>query len=91
VGLGYQHPWRLPTWDRLAIAKPFSRARSISGPRIYVPPDLDRRSLEDYRQYVERVLNQLTEKAEQWAESGQRMEGEFPVARQPEAARRMAA
>jgi len=90
VGLGYQNPWRLPTWDRFAIAKPFSRARGISGPRIHIPANLDRRGLEQYRQYVEGILNQLTEKAEQWAESGQRMEGEFPVMRQP-AVRRMAA
>jgi len=84
VGLGYQRPWRLPTWDRFALPRPFSRARGISGPRIHVPADLDRRGLEYYRQYVESVLNQLTTAAEEWADSGQRMAGEFPSFRQPQ-------
>src|SRR5690606_9983184 len=89
IGLGYNRPWRLSTWDRFAIPKLYSRARALVGPRIDVPAEADRDELERWRVKVERHLNELTEFAEQWAERGGRIRGEI-VAR-PEAARRKAA
>jgi len=82
MGLGYDRPWRLKSWDRFAIPRPFSRARGVVGPEIYVPPNLDRDELELRRQGVERILNELTTEAEQWAESGERREGQLPINRQ---------
>ncbi|GIW91047.1 MAG: hypothetical protein KatS3mg109_1479 [Pirellulaceae bacterium] len=67
IGLGYENPWRLSTWDRFAIPRPASRARGVVGPRIVVPADAERAELEAYRLYVEKVLNQLTQHAERWA------------------------
>lgn len=69
-GIGYDRPWRMPTWDRFALPRPYSRARVVTGPRLHIPPDLDRESLEIHRQYVESLLNQLTDEAERWAASG---------------------
>ena len=46
VGIGYDRPWRLKTWDRFAIPRPGSRARAILSPAIEVPPNLDREGLE---------------------------------------------
>ncbi len=69
IGLGYDRPWRnRRAWDRFAIPRPFSRARAVVGPRIVIPSDLPRTGVERYRQRVERLLNVLTETAEQWAE-----------------------
>jgi lysophospholipid acyltransferase (LPLAT)-like uncharacterized protein len=82
MGLAYDRPWRLKSWDRFAVPRPFSRARGIVGPEIFLPPDLDRDALELRRQAVERLLNDLTTEAEAWAESGQRRVGEVSIQRQ---------
>jgi lysophospholipid acyltransferase (LPLAT)-like uncharacterized protein len=67
-GMGYDHPWRLKTWDRFAIPRPFSRARGIAGPRMQIPANLDREGLEHYRLQVEQTMNYLCDQAESWAE-----------------------
>lgn len=75
---GYDRPWRLPTWDRFAIPRPYSRCRSIIGPPMMVPPDLDREALERQRQLLERRMMLLTDAAEAWAESGRRWPDQLP-------------
>ena len=79
IGYGYDRPWRLRSWDRFAIPRPFSRARAVYGPPLCVPAKLDRDGLEAHRAWFERLLNWLTEEAESWAESGQRRRGELPI------------
>lgn len=56
--------WRLNSWDRFMIPKPFSRAVVIHGQPIEVPSKLDRDQLEAIRQDVENSLNELTKKAD---------------------------
>jgi hypothetical protein len=70
VGIGYDRPWRLRTWDRFAIPRPGSRSRTVFGPEIAIPANLDRDALEHVRGGVERLLNRLTVEAEAWAEAG---------------------
>ncbi len=70
VGFGYQNPWRAKTWDRFAIPKPFSRARAVMGPKITVPPRLERDKMEVYRKQIERLTTNLTTVAENWAREG---------------------
>ncbi|MBA3484597.1 MAG: lysophospholipid acyltransferase family protein [Pirellulales bacterium] len=82
MGMGVDRPWRTPTWDKFALPRPGSRARAVVGPEIFIPPGLDRPQLELQRQGVERLLNELTGEAEQWAESGERRVGSVPVFRQ---------
>lgn len=82
MGLGYDRPWRLKSWDRFAVPRPWSRARGIVGPEIHIPRDLDRDEIERHRQGVERILNDLTTEAERWAESGQPRHGEQVIKRQ---------
>ncbi|MHC4406114.1 MAG: lysophospholipid acyltransferase family protein [Planctomycetota bacterium] len=82
-GFGYDRPWRMPTWDRFAVPRPYSRARSVPSPDIHVPPNLDREGIEYYRTKVERLLNRLNLEAETWAESGTRRIGEQIVRRGP--------
>lgn len=81
-GLGYDRPWRFSTWDRFAMPKPYSRARIIVGPRLQIPPGIDRDGVEDHRLHVEGVLNGLTEQAEEWAESGVRCSQQIPIRRE---------
>jgi lysophospholipid acyltransferase (LPLAT)-like uncharacterized protein len=82
MGFGHDRPWRIRSaWDHFAIPKPFSRARAVISPAIHVPPDLDRTAMENYREKIEQLLNRLTEEAENWAESGYRMQGQTPLKR----------
>ncbi|MDA1053719.1 MAG: lysophospholipid acyltransferase family protein [Planctomycetota bacterium] len=82
IGLGYDRPWRLNTWDRFAIPKPYSRARVVASPLIQIPPDLDRDQIEHHRQQVERLLTELTAEAESWAERGGRYTNQIALRRE---------
>lgn len=83
IGLGYDQPWRnRRAWDHFAIPRPGSRARAVAGPFVQIPPDLSRDGYEHYRRRVEQLLNTLTERAEQWAETGERHIDEVVVHRQ---------
>ena len=79
MGLGYDRPWRVPTWDRFAIPRPFSRARIVASPRIWIPRQLDREGIEHYRKQTEMVLEAMTVEAEAWAESGTSKKNQIPV------------
>jgi hypothetical protein len=70
LGMGYNGPWRMRSWDQFALPRPFSRARAVVSPAITIPPDLDRDGLEHYRQRVENLLTRLTDEAEAWAVAG---------------------
>ena len=85
MGFGSNKPWRVRSWDRFAIPRPFSRARVVVGPEIHVPGQLDRSGLEHYRGRVGQVLKRLTAEAEAWAESGTRKEGQRNMTRDPKA------
>lgn len=76
MGFGYNRPWRLGSWDRFAIPRPFSRARAIMSEAIWIPRDLDKQGIEKYRRMVEERLNELTSEAERWAASGECKPGE---------------
>jgi lysophospholipid acyltransferase (LPLAT)-like uncharacterized protein len=75
VGIGYECPFRLPTWDMFAIPRPWSRARTISSPEIFVPPDLSKAGIDHYTKKTETLLNRLTADAEDWAEKGYALAG----------------
>ncbi|HWA98237.1 MAG TPA: lysophospholipid acyltransferase family protein [Pirellulales bacterium] len=82
MGFGYDRPWRMPTWDRFALPRPYSRARAVVAPPMHIPQNLDRDGIERYRAQVERVLNRMTLEAEAWAESGTHKIGEQAGVRQ---------
>ncbi|HUG66899.1 MAG TPA: lysophospholipid acyltransferase family protein [Pirellulaceae bacterium] len=82
MAMGYDRPWRLNSWDRFAIPRPYSRARLIFGPKMRMPADLDRDGIEHHRQQVERLFNELTEEAEAWAASGSRYANQMPLHRE---------
>lgn len=83
MGLGYDRPWRVGTWDRFAIPRPWSRARAVISRGIRVPAGLDRDGLEHYRAGIERLLVHLSDDAEAWATSHARRQGESIVRKEP--------
>ena len=91
MGLGYQRPWRLGTWDRFAIPRPFSRARAVVSRPLAIPADLDRDGLEAHRDAVERLLTHLSDDAEAWATAGTRRLNERVVRKEPSRVARWAA
>ena len=92
MGMGYDRPKRVGTWDRFAIPRPFSRARGVVSRAITVPPDLDRDGIERYRAGIERLLTHLSDEAEAWATSGARRPHQRSVRKEPSrVARRTAA
>ena len=78
IGIGIDDAWRLNTWDKFAIPKPFSRTRMIFGPKIRIPRRNSRQQLEDSRLGVEKLLNDLSDHAFDWACSGKKMLNEHP-------------
>tara|TARA_R110002096_G_scaffold147671_16_gene307708 strand:+ start:42937 stop:43611 length:675 start_codon:yes stop_codon:yes gene_type:complete len=52
----YQNSWRLKTWDRFHIPKPFSRADVHLGPYIPVPSDLSDEAFEAERLKIQEAL-----------------------------------
>lgn len=83
MGFGYERPWRLATWDRFAIPRPFSRARALVSRPIRIPPGLDRDELDAQCRGLETLLSRLSDDAEAWARSGKRLEGQVRVERGP--------
>jgi len=77
MGVGYNRPWRARSWDQFAVPRPFSRARCVLSPELYIPPDLDREGIEHFRLKTEQVLNRLCGEAEQWAEADYRKPGQL--------------
>jgi lysophospholipid acyltransferase (LPLAT)-like uncharacterized protein len=68
AGIGYDRPWRMPTWDRFAVPRPFSKAVILTAEPLRVPADATRPQLEEYRRQAEAILNSLTTQAEKLAE-----------------------
>jgi hypothetical protein len=91
MGLGYERPWRLGTWDRFAVPRPFSRARAIVSRPLAIPANLDRDGIEAHRAGVERLLVHLSDAAEGWATAGGRRPGERVVRKEPSRVARQAA
>ena len=59
IAFAASRAWRLDSWDRFVIPKPFSRILCVRGDPIPPPPDTSAEAIEATRQRVERELNQL--------------------------------
>jgi lysophospholipid acyltransferase (LPLAT)-like uncharacterized protein len=59
--------WELQgTWERTQIPKPFTRARVVIAPPIFVPGDADEEELAARRDELQRALDEVVEKGERW-------------------------
>jgi lysophospholipid acyltransferase (LPLAT)-like uncharacterized protein len=54
------------SWDAFQVPKPFTRALVHIAPPIYVPPDADDATLEAKRDELQRALDQLNLRGNQW-------------------------
>jgi lysophospholipid acyltransferase (LPLAT)-like uncharacterized protein len=81
MGVGISNVHRLNTWDQFAIPRPFSRLRLIFGPKIRIAPRLDRDQLESKRYATQKLLSDLSDEAESWANSGKKLVGQQPFIR----------
>ncbi|MGL6194400.1 MAG: lysophospholipid acyltransferase family protein [Thermoguttaceae bacterium] len=79
LGMGLENPWRMRSWDKFAIPRPYSKARIVVSGDIQVPANADRDTLSTYQQKVEDLLNDLTGQAEDWAASDYDIRGEAMV------------
>ena len=52
----FSSAWRLKTWDRLVIPKPFSRVTVIFDERLVVPPKLDEAAFQHQLERVQAIL-----------------------------------
>jgi lysophospholipid acyltransferase (LPLAT)-like uncharacterized protein len=66
-GFAFEDPWRAGSWDRMALPRPFRRARGIVGKALEVPPDLDREGLEAYRVLAQKAMDEIQDRAERAA------------------------
>jgi lysophospholipid acyltransferase (LPLAT)-like uncharacterized protein len=78
VGIAFRRPWRMRSWDRFALPKPWSLAMCITDDPIEIPADADRALLAEYTDRVESELQRLTGIAERSVESG-RLESDRPA------------
>jgi lysophospholipid acyltransferase (LPLAT)-like uncharacterized protein len=67
IGVGHDRPWRLPTWDRFCLPRPFSRAVVLASEPVRIPRDVTKGDIEAHSLRLEEMLNRLTEYAEQLA------------------------
>jgi lysophospholipid acyltransferase (LPLAT)-like uncharacterized protein len=58
--------WTLPSWDEFQIPKPFTRAKVFVTEPIYVPADADEAVLQAKRDELQRALDDLTRRGDEW-------------------------
>lgn len=57
------------SWDGFQVPKPFSRARVEIAPPIFVAPDADDKELNMKRDELQRALDEITERGEEWRQA----------------------
>lgn len=60
--------WQIKSWDRLQIPKPFSRIRVFIGEPIFVSKDANDTEIENKRLKLQKSLDELVERGQQWRE-----------------------
>lgn len=63
LSLAADRAWRVPSWDRTLIPKPFARIVIAAAEQIHVPGQASEEDLECFRILLENRLNALTELA----------------------------
>jgi lysophospholipid acyltransferase (LPLAT)-like uncharacterized protein len=58
--------WEIKSWDAFQVPKPFTRARLLIAPPIYVPADADEETLNEKRDELQRALDDLNRRGDQW-------------------------
>ncbi len=59
--------WKIGSaWDKTQVPKPFTRARVLIAPPIYVDAEADDRTLETKRDELQKALDELEQRGERW-------------------------
>jgi lysophospholipid acyltransferase (LPLAT)-like uncharacterized protein len=69
VGVGFSKEWRMRSWDRFALPKPWCSAVCVTGDPIQVLGEADHTLLKEYVERVEMAMQHVTDLAERWAVS----------------------
>jgi lysophospholipid acyltransferase (LPLAT)-like uncharacterized protein len=69
-GVACSRVWRLTSWDRFAVPKPFARALELTAEPIAVPSAVGPVELESYRLRVQAEMDRLQAVADHWAATG---------------------
>ena len=64
-----ERAWRVKSWDRLQIPKPFSRARLFYMEPVFVDPETDDEGVEAKRLELQAKLDELVKRGEKWRET----------------------
>jgi lysophospholipid acyltransferase (LPLAT)-like uncharacterized protein len=70
VTMALRRYWQLPSWDKFQIPKPFTRAKVFVAEPIYVPADADEETLNSKRDELQRTLDDLTRRGDEWRSGG---------------------
>ena len=62
--------WRINSWDKMRIPKPFSLGEIIWGEPIYLPKKSTKEEQEAARQHIETILTDLTERCDAQVQAG---------------------
>ncbi|MBX3245293.1 MAG: lysophospholipid acyltransferase family protein [Acidobacteria bacterium] len=65
----FKDSWKLKSWDKLQIPKPFTKGMVMATEPIPVASDLDDDQLEDKRIELQKALDNLVEQAEKWRQA----------------------
>jgi lysophospholipid acyltransferase (LPLAT)-like uncharacterized protein len=64
AGVAFHRAWRMHSWDRFAVPRPWSGASCVIAAPIHVPENVDRKDMELYRRMVQEAMDRATEAAE---------------------------
>lgn len=59
IGIHPFNAWRMKSWDRFAIPKPFSKVRVVLGRPITVPAGLDREAMAKYIEQCQKGMDEV--------------------------------
>ena len=80
IGMACPAGWRVRSWDRMVVPRPWATSYYVTGPTIRVPAGLDRTGTNLYCREVEAALGTVTAAAERWAAGGPRPIPAMPFA-----------
>lgn len=63
-GIAFDRAWRMSSWDRFAVPRPWSAAVCVTAEPVHVPENLRKDQFEHYRQLVQDAMNAASDEAE---------------------------
>ena len=67
AGFAFDGCWRVGSWDKMALPRPFRRAVAVAAAPIAVPDRLDRDGIEEYRKKAQGEMDRVQQRADELA------------------------